>query len=56
MPAEWEKHDRCWMLWVPSKSDVWNEYTSKLVKEEFANVAKAISKYEVCINNFYYIY
>lgn len=55
MPAEWEKHDRCWMLWTPSKSDVWNEHTLKLAKEEFANVAKAISKHEVCIiiNNNY---
>ncbi|WP_420547282.1 agmatine deiminase family protein [Curvivirga sp.] len=41
MPAEWEKHDRCWMAW-PRR----NGFNCKATKKNYATVAKAISEFE----------
>ena len=33
MPAEWENHDKCWMLWIPDDTEVWSKcmHYSKLL-------------------------
>ena len=44
MPAEWEPHDGCWMLW-PRRPDVWR-LGAKPAQEAFAAVAAAIAEAE----------
>ena len=43
MPAEWEEHDACWMMW-PSRNEVWPNMNK--TKQHYADVANAISQYE----------
>ncbi len=44
MPGEWRTHERCWMLW-PFRTDNWRD-NAKQARASFANVAKAIGKFE----------
>ncbi|MFD8638179.1 agmatine/peptidylarginine deiminase, partial [Streptomyces sp. NPDC059656] len=44
MPAEWSSHDGCLMAW-PTRTDLWGSVLDD-VKEEYANVARAISEFE----------
>lgn len=44
MPAEFEPHDGCWMIW-PERSDNWR-YGAKPAQKAFAEVAKAIAEFE----------
>lgn len=44
MPAEWERHSRCWMGW-PERLDNWRE-NAVHVQQVFMKVAIAISKFE----------
>lgn len=44
MPAEFEPHARCWMLW-PERPDVWRD-NARHAQKAFARVAQAISKFE----------
>lgn len=44
MPAEWEAHSGCWMLW-PERSDNWRN-GAKPAQHAFAAVAQAISQGE----------
>ncbi|MFJ8013701.1 agmatine/peptidylarginine deiminase [Streptomyces sp. NPDC096339] len=44
MPAEWSAHDGCLMAW-PTRTDLWGSVLDD-VKEEYANVARAISEFE----------
>lgn len=51
MPAEWEPHVGCWMLW-PERSDNWRD-GAKPAQHAFAAVAKAITQGEpvsVCVS------
>jgi agmatine deiminase len=41
MPAEWEPHDGCWMLW-PQRPDTWRR-GGKPAQEAFAAVAAAVA-------------
>src|SRR3954447_9503231 len=41
MPAEWEPHDGCWMLW-PQRPDAWR-WGGKPAQEAFAAVAAAVA-------------
>src|SRR4051794_36574855 len=41
MPAEWEPHDGCWMLW-PQRPDNWR-WGGKPAQQTFTAVATAIS-------------
>jgi agmatine deiminase len=41
MPAEWEPHDGCWMIW-PERPDTWR-WGGKPAQEAFAAVAEAIA-------------
>jgi agmatine deiminase len=41
MPAEWEPHDGCWMLW-PQRPDTWR-WGAKPAQEAFAAVAAAVA-------------
>ncbi|WP_240945990.1 agmatine deiminase family protein [Pseudomaricurvus alkylphenolicus] len=43
MPAEWEAHDRCWMMW-PSRESMWEDFDK--TKSCFAGIAQAISEFE----------
>ena len=43
MPAEWEPHERCWMMW-PCRQKVW--YNIAKTKQDFSAVAKAIAEFE----------
>lgn len=52
MPAEFEEHERCWMIW-PQRRDTFR-YGAKLAQKAFVQFARAISKFEpvtVCVNN-----
>jgi agmatine deiminase len=56
MPAEWEPHVGCWMLW-PERSDNWRS-GAKPAQHAFAAVAAAISEGEpvtVCVSPSQYI-
>jgi agmatine deiminase len=56
MPAEWEAHTGCWMLW-PERSDNWRG-GAKPAQRAFAAVAAAISKGEpvsVCVSPAQYL-
>ncbi|MFI8387065.1 agmatine/peptidylarginine deiminase [Streptomyces sp. NPDC085540] len=44
MPAEWSQHDGCLMAW-PTREDLWGSVLTD-VKEEYANVARAIAAFE----------
>lgn len=44
MPAEYEPHAGCWMLW-PVRGDVWRE-EGRPAQAAFARVAAAISRFE----------
>ncbi|MFF5488498.1 agmatine/peptidylarginine deiminase [Streptomyces virginiae] len=44
MPAEWSQHDGCLMAW-PTREDLWGSVLAD-VKEEYANVARAIAAFE----------
>lgn len=43
MPAEFDPHDRCWMMW-PSRDCVWDDMQA--TREAYARVAHAISQFE----------
>jgi agmatine deiminase len=43
MPAEWEPHARCWMMW-PRRTEIWPSLPDTC--REFANVAEAIAAFE----------
>ncbi len=43
MPAEWEPHARCWMIW-PSRPEVWDDMEA--TKSSYAAVARAIRLFE----------
>ncbi|WP_327417785.1 agmatine deiminase family protein [Streptomyces sp. NBC_01233] len=44
MPAEWTEHEGCLMAW-PTREDLWGSVLAD-VKEEYANVARAIAAFE----------
>ncbi|MFB6837152.1 agmatine/peptidylarginine deiminase [Streptomyces sp. NPDC056361] len=44
MPAEWSAHEGCLMAW-PVREDLWDSVLED-VKEEYANVARAINAFE----------
>lgn len=44
MPAEWEAHSGCWMLW-PQRPDTWRN-GGKPAQRAFVEVARAISRFE----------
>lgn len=44
MPAEWEAHAGCWMLW-PQRPDTWRN-GGKPAQRAFAEVARQISRFE----------
>jgi agmatine deiminase len=44
MPAEWEPHARCWMLW-PERHDIWRS-EARPAQEAFAAVAETIARFE----------
>ncbi|MEV7277322.1 agmatine deiminase family protein [Streptomyces sp. NPDC093111] len=44
MPAEWSEHEGCLMAW-PTRPDLWGSVLND-VKEEYANVARAIAEFE----------
>ncbi len=44
MPAEWEEHDACWMVW-PCSEECFKEVLSD-AKKCYAQVAEAIAKFE----------
>lgn len=44
MPAEWEPHKGCWMVW-PERSDIWY-YGAKPAQAHFIEVATEIAKFE----------
>lgn len=43
MPAEWEPHERCWMMW-PTRSEIWNDIAA--TRRAFAAVARTIRLFE----------
>lgn len=43
MPAEWEPHERCWMMW-PCRRSVWPDMAATC--RAYANVAHAIRRFE----------
>lgn len=43
MPAEWEEHDACWIMW-PSRRDFWPNIQK--TKQHYADVANTISQFE----------
>jgi agmatine deiminase len=44
MPAEWERHARCWMAW-PDRLDLWGEGLAG-TQQAYAEVARAIAAFE----------
>jgi agmatine deiminase len=44
MPAEWERHSCCWMLW-PQRPDTWRN-GGKPAQRAFVEVARAIARFE----------
>jgi agmatine deiminase len=44
MPAEWERHTRCWMAW-PCREAIWGNGI-EAARQAFADVAEAISEFE----------
>ena len=43
MPAEWEKHDRCWMAW-PCREGLWSSLPE--VRQTYADVALTVREFE----------
>jgi agmatine deiminase len=43
MPAEWQAHSRCWMVW-PSENEFWGEMSE--VEDAYAQVANTIARFE----------
>lgn len=43
MPAEWEEHERTWMMW-PSRKSMWDNINA--TKQDYTSVAKAIREFE----------
>lgn len=43
MPAEWEPHERTWMMW-PNRKGMWDDI--KATKRDYTTVAKAIREFE----------
>ncbi len=43
MPAEWQPHSRCWMVW-PMEHPQWNDI--EVVERNYAQVARAICQFE----------
>ena len=43
MPAEWEPHERCWLMW-PSRGAMWNNPEG--TKSDYVKVANAIREFE----------
>jgi len=44
MPAEWERHERCWMAW-PDRRDLWGDGLPD-TQRAYARVAQAIGSFE----------
>ena len=44
MPAEWERHERCWMAW-PCRLDFWGDNLAA-TRQAYADVANAIGEFE----------
>ncbi len=44
MPAEWERHSRCWMAW-PCREELWGDRLDA-AREAYADVARAIAGFE----------
>ena len=44
MPAEWERHERCWIAW-PCRAELWNDGLDK-ARAAYAEVARAIAGFE----------
>ena len=52
MPAEFEPHERCWMIW-PQRRDTFR-YGAKLAQKAFLQFARAIAEFEpvtICVND-----
>ena len=45
MPAEWERHRRCWMAF-PWKPEIWGKGLLKQVQHDIALIARTIAQYE----------
>ena len=43
MPAEWARHERCWMAW-PFRDDLWSDITA--TQTAYADVARAVRRFE----------
>ncbi len=46
MPAEWERHERCWMIWPGTSSIFASNGTLAPARRAYAAVAAAISRFE----------
>lgn len=44
MPAEWQKHARCWMAW-PCREEIWDGRIEE-TRRAYAEVARAIAEFE----------
>lgn len=44
MPAEWERHERCWMAW-PCRAELWHGRLSE-ARVAYAEVAQAVARFE----------
>jgi len=44
MPAEWARHDRCWMAW-PCRPELWGERMDA-ARQAYAEVAQTIAQFE----------
>jgi agmatine deiminase len=44
MPAEWARHDRCWMAW-PCRPELWGERMAA-AHQAYAEIAQAIAEFE----------
>ena len=44
MPAEWARHDRCWIAW-PCRPELWGERMAA-ARQAYAEVAQAIAQFE----------
>ena len=46
MPAEWERHQRCWMAW-PCRESLWGSPAElEKARAAYASVANAIARFE----------
>jgi len=44
MPAEWEEHERCWMMWPYRDGFVWDDISR--TQEAYARVAQTVRRFE----------